>query len=409
MSGYQRFIAYVYEYHKGKKADNCGFLKVEIKNSACRLEIHLHCPGLPPEVEAKTYGFFRKDGLMNGILLGSCQTRPDMIECTIECNASNLNDTGISFEHIGGIVILTQIGSFLGTEWDDQPIRPDNFQEISIKRENPIPMTAPEKQPITQPQKPAAEYETTVEADTSMQPDSPSETEPSIDNNTPPEAEPYMDCCTAPEVEPSIDNSTPPEAEPYMDCCTLPEAESPVNCNTQSETESPVNCNAGLEPEITTSFDAPSEPESSMKCDTGSQPETFPERKKAPSYVEAASAAPARQPYSFPGKPFMPFDDVDFLHCWKIHPNDLMRCAPSIRSMKNNRFLQYGFYNFGHLLLAIRPGGKYILGVPGGYDQQERFMANMFGFPYFKESRMIQLPRNRGGYWYRSIDAPNFH
>ena len=31
--------------------------------------------------------------------------------------------------------------------------------------------------------------------------------------------------------------------------------------------------------------------------------------------------------------------------------------------------------------------GQMVLGIPGAYDQQERFMANMFGFPYFKESR----------------------
>ena len=41
------------------------------------------------------------------------------------------------------------------------------------------------------------------------------------------------------------------------------------------------------------------------------------------------------------------------------------------------------------------------------YDQQERFMANMFGFPYFKESSEIQVPGGKGGYWYRLIDSTN--
>ena len=77
---------------------------------------------------------------------------------------------------------------------------------------------------------------------------------------------------------------------------------------------------------------------------------------------------------------------------------------PETVRFRNNRFLQYGFYNFGHLLIGKNSSGHYILGVPGGYDQQERFMANMFGFPYFKESRQIQLPKSRGGYWYRLIN-----
>jgi hypothetical protein len=36
-------------------------------------------------------------------------------------------------------------------------------------------------------------------------------------------------------------------------------------------------------------------------------------------------------------------------------------------------------------------------------------MANMFGFPYFKESDYIEMSKARGGYWYRLIDAPDSH
>ena len=77
--------------------------------------------------------------------------------------------------------------------------------------------------------------------------------------------------------------------------------------------------------------------------------------------------------------------------------------------LRNNRFLQYGYYNFGHLLLCRNTCGQWILGVPGGYDQQERFMANMFGFSSFKESPNIRIPKGKGGYWYRLIDAPNLN
>ena len=64
-------------------------------------------------------------------------------------------------------------------------------------------------------------------------------------------------------------------------------------------------------------------------------------------------------------------------------------------SLRNNRFVQHGQYHFGHLLLGRNRLGQYILGVPGGYDQQERFMANMFGFPYFRESRQNPLSQGK--------------
>ena len=103
------------------------------------------------------------------------------------------------------------------------------------------------------------------------------------------------------------------------------------------------------------------------------------------------------------------FEDGEIFDCRKIQLRDLCRLRSRECGLRNNRFLQYGFYNFGHLLLGRNRSGHYILGVPGAYDQQEQFMANMFGFPYFKESRRIQVPKDRGGYWYRLINPPEFH
>ena len=106
------------------------------------------------------------------------------------------------------------------------------------------------------------------------------------------------------------------------------------------------------------------------------------------------------------GQPFCPFQDSDLNQCWKITPQDLAYFPRRQCALRNNRFLQYGYYNFGHLLLCHRSNGRYILGVPGSYDQQEQFMAGMFGFSCFKESNCIKAKKGRGGYWYRAIDPP---
>ena len=45
MTGYRRFVAYVYEYQKGKKGRNCGFIRVEAREKRCRTEVRLNCPG----------------------------------------------------------------------------------------------------------------------------------------------------------------------------------------------------------------------------------------------------------------------------------------------------------------------------------------------------------------------------
>ena len=74
MTGYRRFIAYVYEYQKGKKGRNCGFIRVEAREKRCRTEVRLNCPGLLPGALCEIFGFVRREGLMDGSLLGTCKT-----------------------------------------------------------------------------------------------------------------------------------------------------------------------------------------------------------------------------------------------------------------------------------------------------------------------------------------------
>ena len=133
--GYRRFIAYVYEYRKGKKEDNCGFMKVEVRNHMCTIEPHLQVGNLAAGEVCKVYGFVRKEGLMNGILLGSCKTEANRIECLVETDGMDMGGSGIPLEKMGGMILLTESGGFFGTEWDDQIIRPENFKESIIKKE----------------------------------------------------------------------------------------------------------------------------------------------------------------------------------------------------------------------------------------------------------------------------------
>ena len=141
MAGYRRFIAYVYDYESGKKGSNCGFIKVEV-NQQCSVEIHLHCPGLPENVKCNIYGFTRKDGLINGILLDTCETEKETVECLIITDATDMNDSGVAMGKLGGMIITSDTGGFFGTEWDDQPIRPENFHEIKTMPDADIPESA---------------------------------------------------------------------------------------------------------------------------------------------------------------------------------------------------------------------------------------------------------------------------
>ncbi|MDC7291524.1 DUF6128 domain-containing protein [Blautia schinkii] len=653
MSGYRRFVAYVYEYQKGKKGSNCGFIKVEVRDQRCSMEVHLHCSGLTPQVECKIYGFVRKDGLMNGILLGSCETEEDTAECLIETDSLNMGGSGVSLGRMGGMVLVTDLGGFFGTEWDDQPIRPENFREVKVPAETKSQKSVNERKESDKKESPKAESvktesdkkvsdqkvsernESTVseakagghgdeksaqsdlEAEESRQDvqgrenDSGEEelAEEQADgkdgevSEEPVEAEPEKIGTSADfEAEAQVVNEArenigeknigeenlaednradKQQQESAMNNVAQGEAYTEFEKSAEEEVyeeseenaqnvmveeeyegdykpaenaavkeeyeESEGNAAAGEEyAEHTLAEEAYVEYEEDAAAEkaymeyvenaarekkyaesqqnpvadaryreseennggaAGTRKDFVPEQDndnsrftsdnvseamdgmrqpqrqqqvQRPSYTPPrpmqntpprpaqntpprpmqntpprpaqntpprpmqntpprpvqntppwpAQNTPPRTAQGVPqvpprtnrsgnsgamrkrvsfGEPFTPFSDGELVRCWKIQPQDFAYFPRRESALRNNRFLLYGYYNFGHLLLGKKPNGQYILGVPGGYDQQERFMANMFGFPYFKESRLIELPKARGGYWYRLINAPDFH
>ena len=137
MAGYQRFVAYVYEYRKGKKDSSSGYVRVEARDRRCLIEVHLRCVGLEPGSRCRVYGFVRREGLMDGILIGSCVTGREQIECVLETETENIGDRGKNLRDLGGMLLISDAGGFWGTEWDDQPIRPENFREWKKEKTEP--------------------------------------------------------------------------------------------------------------------------------------------------------------------------------------------------------------------------------------------------------------------------------
>ena len=373
MAGYRRFIAYVYDYENGKKGSNCGFIKVEVKDQQCSVEVHLHCQGLPEDIGCKVYGFTRKDGLINGILLDNCETEKEVVECLITTDAMNMNSSGVSIGKMGGMIIVTDTGGFFGTEWDDQPIRPENFRELK-----PIPAAEKNAQ---SPDVPA--NETSKNSSASNMPNA----DLIIDRSS--------DMANSPATATIQEFSIPDEAADNAQTIVYNPNEN--NIEAAVPTVPSKNMEASLPDNISENTDTP----------TFTPHDESEQESASPIVSEKIKSQASVTPK--PASTFSPFSDGELAAAWKIHLNDLKRFPRHYCALRNNRFIQYGHYNFGHLLLGQRNNGQYILGVPGGYNQQERFMANMFGFPYFKESNYVEIPKARGGYWYRLIDTPDSH
>ena len=90
-----------------------------------------------------------------------------------------------------------------------------------------------------------------------------------------------------------------------------------------------------------------------------------------------------------------------------IRPQDIGLLPREIWHYGNNSFLLHGYYNYRHLILARmnNPQGpyRYLLGVPGHYFSNEKYLASMFGFPHFVLARKQPDQDGRFGYCYTEI------
>ena len=349
MAGYQRFVAYVYEYRKGKKDGSSGYVRVEARDRKCRVEVHLRCVGLEPGSRCRVYGFVRQEGLMDGILIGSCVTGRERIECALETDTGDIGGMGKSLQELGGLLLISDAGGFWGTEWDDQPIRPENFREWKKK----------EMESRKETEKTGTEYQNAAE---------------------------------------KKGQRAGRKEEGNQKDGTLPEVQENKKESDRIMTVEEIQEDVLKTSETGNSYQAPG-PHPPEPPRPG-QPSPHPPKPSRPE--------PSRP---LPGIPCDdPFNDGYFTDCRKIRPSDCSALCRKNGCFCSNRFVMYGYQNFGHLLLCRNPRGQYILGVPGGYSQQERFMANMFGFPTLRNVRIFisQAEREDTGTVLLTSDQKNF-
>lgn len=345
MVGYRRFIAYVYEYPDGKKGNGKGFIKVESRDGICRMQYRLSgvCSSVP--VPAKIYGYVREKQSCKGILLGSCDLAGDSIRFEQEMSSEHMGDSGYALEDLCGLIVQTDSGIFYGSGWDDKPIR---LHEIHIPEEGKMQ---------------AAEQENT-------------------------QKEEERDVMLQEEIEKR-------NIEPGEEIVEQTELEAEENAREEvGIVLKDVQPEEGEQGEIKEVEEMEPQPRTSIIEETLIQEPTEKIAQEEPSMPVR------RQEEVF-------FCDNSFSDCRKLTREDFALLDRKDQGLLYNNFLRHGYGKYGYVILARREeDGAYILGIPGFYERQEALMANMFGFPYFKETGGSSRQKQRFGYWYRFIEKP---
>lgn len=353
MSEFHRMVTYLYLYEGNHKTRNVGYAKIEKKDAQCRVEIHLKNTGLM-EHDIPVYFYARNDIGFPGILLGSVTFARGIGEFTNLFDSVGISNTDYNISSIKGIFMPISEHQMILSQWDD-----DSFDRASF-------YSADASAPGTS----APPEENTVSSTTS-------------------DAHENSVLHTTSDASKSSALYTASDVGENSALHTVSDVEENLSLHTVSNVEETVDLKSA---------------------------EAAPDLLGNTSASESGPAAKLKIPQShatrwrfimenFP--PIAPFPSETSFEWVRLELKDLRLLPKSYWHLNNNSFLLHGFFNYHHLLLGKKKDTQpceWLLGVPGVFQNPERVMATLFGFPDFHSTSEANTKTGQFGYWLRPLE-----
>ena len=385
MSAYQRFISYMYEYHGNTRHQNCGYARIDNRNQLLKLEIHMKVSATNPENPLHIYGCFQRDGQLYGIEFGQHIPTLGMVNWRMQCASEDLAQTGVSFGDLEGLVLSDESPVSYCSIWNDQSVQPVNLI--------PYPPTVPEEETDSDLADNSVILAENLSQEKSVSFSDISQDMTTTTDNIPSMAEtiPSVDSAS---IASAVSDAPAVSAEDSLSSASVEEEISaPVQASHVVVEEQPRTAPTLVERILAQEFTDTSAGASVLQTDTV-QPKTA----KSRSFTRWE-----RLTHRFPAADV--FTEGELRNCLRIEPRDIPVLRREGFHIAGNRFILHCLQRDSHCLLGrIGDSEQYVFAIPGIYDSQERFMANMFGFPCFCPLDDVQLPtEGQKGYWYRSV------
>ena len=361
---YDRKIAYLDYFESGEKIKNGGFVRWEVKDNNCRIQIHIR-------------GLYATDTLQGEILLISegetyaadmLQIRYGTGEYAGIWNRQALAGTQIPYEECDGICIKISESRMLRTQWRQR--QPKVWQEQEVKEE-PLAEVIQEavEEPLTeQKQEGAEELLAEVILETAEEPIAEQKQE-MVEESL---VEPIQEAMEEPLAEVIQETENEPITEPKQEIAQEPSAELE-----QEAVKAPI-----------------AEPAGTTSSPQMSEREFRPDRISPDKWEQLNKIYPHIHPFG---------DSREYL---SIKPRDFIIFSKKYQSLVQNSFLLHGYYNYGHVILSRikeREDESFYLGVPGVYYDREKQAALMFGFEGF-ESGCEYATDGGFGYYMKRVE-----
>ena len=451
MSAYHRLISYIYAYEGGIKGKNTGFAKLETRGTSCRIQVSVRrvfAGGSP-------IGVYLLAG-QEEIRIGTLFVRGGNGEFRAVVNCENIEGSGCNMEECCGLTLHETDSAWRAytTIWEDavahaaeveladvtaEKVREQEAEKEEATRKLAENVTGEVNSASVGKEKLDEASELTRSGEMESQ-DTSTETEkkdavninetdfgisqPQPEKLEDSNLEIFEDTETMEAVPDISETSDHQEAEVVQEVQTETPQESFQESNQEVQTETPQESSQESYQEAQTEArrkdsqestwevrkealpDSPPDHQEAFQPGSQNQKQPQPDSSKEFSKEDPAESLWNRLRAAYPK--VTAFECADGCEILVIKPQDIGLLPRENWVYGNNSFLLHGYYNYRYLILARlgKPGerGRYILGVPGYYGNNEKYMAAMFGFDRFVRSTR-QPPRDsRFGYWYTDLN-----
>lgn len=381
MSNYRRLISYIYAYEGGTKGKNVGYAKLEARSGQCKIQVNVK----NIYIGSRDIGVYL---LTPGseIFIGKMFVRSGKGDFRAAVSASDIEGSGIGLEQCYGLTVHELESAWLAytTIWEDAVAHAAEVElaEVTSEQRRNREMQQGDADVGTAVQEMTGRISVSeeIELDLQREEQKPPWRQPQ-ENQEPQRPELMIPDIAAqePETEGGQDAvPEPPVQEPEKELDIIGQREEAVPAPAQEKTAPAAE---------------PGNPELLRKLELQEQ--------------EAEERGDLWRRMRKRYTKLLAFDYDNGCEILSIRPQDIGLMPREIWVYGNNSFLLHGYYNYRHLIVARleNPKGapRYLLGVPGHYFSNEKYMASMFGFPHFVLAKKQPQEDGRFGYWYTDI------
>lgn len=348
----RKFISYVNLYNqKEEKAKNVGFGRMAVEGEKCRLEIQVKNTGLQPQ-DVPVYLFTRRNDMLLGVKAGMMHVEKGTADFRACIDLEKETQGVLQMREMKGFIMFPKEKEYLASQWDEGRIRRTWFEEWKIPQKNSHKRkeTEQEKQ-----EEPAPKDEIPEEVEGKEQ-----------DKQRDKEEEKGEDAAHRDKEMEEGDKTQQVERKDVQVQSAQQAMQQPRQCRMWQARENKA------------------EQVEQMQQEKGGEETEWQQLWEAYEVI-----------YPFPQRPET--------MCVQIQLKDLRMLPKKYWYLGNNNFLLHGFCSYRYLLLGRSENEGSFLGVPGVFQNQERVVAALFGFPHFFQKEAGSCKTGNFGYWIRPI------